>query len=169
MRYIKSTRDFSKEITIYLIGSKYKMKEELILSNLNLIGYDYLSEDNLYNLINGLEPIYINSFDDYLSLIRDIKINKLLKKESSTNIVINYLKITGNIKYDISFRNYVNNLKKIAEDCKITIITSIYQDIGSYNRYKFRTPESILYMAKTAYQIIDNKIFVVKQNIKNDN
>lgn len=154
------------------------IEEEIILKKVNLIGYNSMSEDNLYKFIEDLNPIYLSELEQLTSpksLIRDIKINKLFKKErSDINIVIDYqhiltIKEARNVLNSvISFTQLIKNLISILEDSlynfTITIITRIYQDIGQkITTHKFRTPESILYMADNAYQIIDEKIVLVKR------
>lgn len=160
------------------------LEAEIVLKKVNLIGYNSMSKGNLYKFIEDLNPIYLNELEQLTSpkaLIRDIKVNRLLRKERyDINVVIDYNQVLSLkeardvLNSVISFTYLVKDLRRILEESlhkyTITIITRTYQDIKQPTiTYKFRTPESILYMADTAYQIIDNKIFVVKQHIKNEN
>lgn len=157
------------------------MIKEIILSKINLIGYNSLSEDKLYHFIENLKPFFINELNQLsnpTSLKRELKINKLIKNEDDEVIIlIDYQHILALkeardvLNSVISFTYLIKELIQtidtlIPDKYKIIVLSRMYQDVASHPTtvYKFRTPDSILYMANTVYQIIDNNISIIKKN-----
>lgn len=156
------------------------LKEQILSNKCTLIGYDTISESTVYEIIDSLpNKIIFNVSYTTKSLLRELKINKLISNNLDTIIVVDLMyldmsdtRIDRIDKFLKELNSYLYSLSDV--DCefktKLIILTQINASAPSLSEIDniyYRGGNSALHMANYAVLFKNKALNVIKNRYEN--